>query len=77
MSTPAERRAKLYVTVLRCRAGKSDHNGNLKSFYAAIRGTGPKLPYPSQIDGARAVATVFAAEESAKNGSKAVKIPKM
>ena len=57
--------------------GESDHNGNLKSFYAAIRGTGPKLPYPSHIDGARAVAAVFAAEESAKNGSKAVKVPKM
>ena len=57
--------------------GESDICGNLKSFYNAIRGTGPKLPYPSYIDGGRAVAAVFAAEESAKKGGAAVKVAKM
>ncbi|MFA6290569.1 MAG: hypothetical protein WC637_02240, partial [Victivallales bacterium] len=40
--------------------------GNLRSFYKAVREGG--MPYPSLIDGARAVAAVFAAEESAKSG---------
>lgn len=43
-----------------------DPCGNLRSFYKAVReGT---TPYPSLEDGARAVAVVFAAEESAKRG---------
>jgi predicted dehydrogenase len=46
--------------------------GNLRSFYKAVREGG--TPYPSLIDGARAVAAVFAAEESAKSGQ-AVAIP--
>lgn len=45
---------------------KSDAAGHVRSFHDAIRkGT---VPYPSIIDGARAVAVVFAAEESAKTG---------
>lgn len=52
--------------------GPDDICGNLKSFYHAIRKGG--VPYPSLVDGARAVAVVFAAEESAKTG-KAVDIP--
>ena len=40
--------------------------GNVRSFYNAIV-NGGKL-YPSVLDGARAVAAVFAAEESAKTG---------
>lgn len=46
--------------------GESDLCGNLRSFHRAIRDGG--TPYPSLIDGARAVAVVFAAEESAKLG---------
>ena len=66
-----EPRVPLQVT------GESDICGNLRSFYAAVRGTGPRMPYPSHIDGARAVAAVFAAEESAKKGGAAVKIEKI
>jgi len=44
----------------------SDHCGNLRSFCDAIRKGG--APYPSHIDGARAVAVVFAAEEAARTG---------
>ncbi len=43
-----------------------DGCGNLRSFYQAVREGG--VPYPSLVDGARAVAVVFAAEESAKTG---------
>lgn len=43
---------------------KSDAGGGLRSFYQAVREGG--VPYPSLIDGARAVAVVFAAEESAR-----------
>ncbi len=49
-----------------------DACGNLRSFYKAVREGG--TPYPSLIDGARAVAVVFAAEESAKSGN-AVAVP--
>jgi predicted dehydrogenase len=49
-----------------------DPCGNLRSFYKAVREGG--TPYPSLIDGARAVAAVFAAEESAKSGN-AVAVP--
>ena len=47
-------------------AGKTDLCGNLRSFYAAVTRGG--TPYPSVLDGARAVMAVFAAEESAKQG---------
>jgi predicted dehydrogenase len=43
-----------------------DEGGGMKSFYAAIRDGGEC--YPSVVDGARAVAVVFAAEESARSG---------
>ena len=46
--------------------GKGDSCGNLRSFYQAIREGG--VPYPSLLDGARAVATVFAAEKAAQTG---------
>jgi len=42
--------------------------GNLQSFYNAVRYGGQ--PYPSWIDGARAVAVVFAAEIAAKTGKR-------
>jgi len=44
----------------------TDECGNLRSFYRVIREGG--TPYPSLLDGARAVQVVFAAEESAKAG---------
>lgn len=47
-------------------SGKADVCGNLKSFHRAIREGG--TPYPSLADGAKAVAVVFAAEESARTG---------
>jgi len=50
-----------------------DACGNMRSFYHAVRNGG--TPYPGLLDGARAVAAVFAAEISAKTG-KAVDIPK-
>ena len=46
--------------------GENDPYGNVRSFYHAVR-DGEKL-YPSLADGARAVAAVFAAEESARTG---------
>lgn len=52
--------------------GESDDCGNLRSFYRAIREGGQ--PYPSLIDGARAVQAVFAAEESARLG-RTVEVP--
>lgn len=45
--------------------GEDDPEGNLRSFYSAVRNGGE--PYPSLIDGARAVAVVFAAAESAES----------
>lgn len=45
---------------------KSDPTGHVRSFYHAVRNGG--VPYPSIFDGARAVAVVFAAEQSAKTG---------
>jgi len=47
--------------------------GNLKDFYRCVREGG--LPYPSILDGARAVGVVFAAEESVKLG-KPVDVPR-
>lgn len=47
-------------------AGKTDPCGNLRSFYAAV--TRGATPFPSVVDGARAVLAVFAAEASAKAG---------
>ena len=52
--------------------GQSDIYGNIRSFYQAIRQGGQ--PYPSLFDGARAVAAVFAAEESARTG-RVVEVP--
>lgn len=52
-------------------AGGGDSCGNLRSWYEAIRSMGtPQAtePTPSLLDGARAVAVVFAAEEAAKSG---------
>jgi predicted dehydrogenase len=51
---------------------KGDTAGNLKSFYKAVREGGEC--YPSIKDGARAVATIFAAETAAKSG-KTVTVP--
>lgn len=48
--------------------GEDDPYGSLKSFYRAIRMG--EAPYPSLREGARAVAVVFAAEESARTGKK-------
>jgi predicted dehydrogenase len=44
----------------------TDDCGGMRSFHEAVRQGGDC--YPSLIDGARAVAVVFAAEESARNG---------
>lgn len=55
-------------------SGESDPCGNLRSFYTAVREGGE--PYPSLLDGARAVAVVFAAEEAAKIGAR-VQIPSL
>lgn len=46
--------------------GTDDGTGNLRSFHQAVRTGAPC--YPSLLDGARAVAAVFAAEESARTG---------
>jgi len=46
--------------------GPSDPCGHVRSFFRAIREGG--APYPSIVDGARAVAVVFAAEEAARAG---------
>lgn len=55
--------------------GPTDECGSVRSFYNAVRnGTDPS---PSLGDGARAVACVFAAEESVKQGGKPVPIPKV
>ena len=45
-----------------------DACGNLRAFYRAVRAGVPQ--YPSLLDGARAVASVFAAEESARSGQR-------
>ena len=52
--------------------GASDPTGNLRSFYEGVRHGTPV--YPDLLDGARAVAVVFAAEEAAKAG-RVVKVP--
>jgi len=46
--------------------GESDPGGGLRSFFAGIREGKPV--YPNLLDGARAVAVVFAAEEATKSG---------
>lgn len=56
----------LHKVPLQAIEGKNDKGGNLRSFYNAIRNGGE--PYPSLQDGARAVACVFAALESSRNG---------
>ena len=48
--------------------GETDHCGNLRAWYEAITNPGGAPLYPSLLDGARAVAIVFAAEEAAKSG---------
>ena len=59
--------------VIPLEAGKEhDPYGNLRSFHQAIRENGE--PYPSLVDGARAVAVIFAAEESAQTG-KMIELP--
>jgi predicted dehydrogenase len=56
------------VTVPGCGAGGGkSHSGNVTGWYEAIVSGGPAC-YPTLLDGARAVAVVFAAEESAKSG---------
>ena len=49
------------------RATHKAYSGDLRGFHQAIVDGGPQ-PYPTLLDGARAVAVVFAAEESAKAG---------
>ena len=44
----------------------NDSQGSLLSFYDAVRNGG--TPYPSLLDGARAVSVIFACEEAAKTG---------
>jgi predicted dehydrogenase len=50
-----------------------ERHGEVRSWYNGIR-TGAKV-YPGLLDGARAVAVVFAAEASAKQGGCAVPLP--
>ena len=52
--------------------GDGDPTGNLRSFYEGVRHGTPV--YPDLLDGARAVAAVFAAEEAAKSG-RTVNVP--
>ena len=47
-------------------AGAHDLCGNLRSFHQAVREGG--TPYPSLMDGAKALAVIFAAEEASKSG---------
>ena len=47
--------------------GETDPYGNLRSFHRAVVQGG--VPYPSAVDGARALAPVFAAEESTRTGN--------
>lgn len=47
--------------------GETDPCGNLRSFHRTIAEGG--APYPSALDGARALAPVFAAEESTRTGN--------
>lgn len=46
---------------------ETDACGNLRSFYRAVVEGG--TPYPSGLDGARALAPVFAAAEAAESGA--------
>jgi predicted dehydrogenase len=54
--------------------GAMDPTGNLRSFYEGVRHGTPV--YPDLLDGARAVAVVFAAEEAARIG-RMVKVPEL
>lgn len=54
--------------------GEDDPASAMRSFYEGIRNGTPV--YPGLIDGARAVAVVFAAEEAAKSGC-TVKVPEI
>jgi predicted dehydrogenase len=47
--------------------GENDPCGNLRSFYRAVTQGG--TPYPSAVDGARALAPVFAAAQAAESGT--------
>jgi predicted dehydrogenase len=47
--------------------GETDACGNLRSFHRAVTQGG--VAYPSAVDGARALAPVFAAEESTRTGN--------
>jgi predicted dehydrogenase len=53
--------------------GESDPTGNLRSFYNGVRQGTPV--YPGLMDGARAVAVIFAAEESARTGKMVPVLP--
>ena len=53
-------------------SGEDDPAGGMRSFYEGVRNGTPV--YPDLLDGARALAVVFAAEEAAKTGC-TVKIP--
>jgi predicted dehydrogenase len=54
--------------------GELDRAGGLRSFYEGVRHGTPV--YPDMLDGARAVAAVFAAEEAARTG-RMVKVPEL
>lgn len=60
---PGAKEEKVPVTI---DESQTDECGGMRSFYTAVREGGPY--YPSLIDGARAVAVVFVAEESARCG---------
>ena len=61
--TPGAKQLKEQVAI---DEGLSDKCGGMGSFYQAVRDGGEL--YPSLIDGARAVAVIFAAEESSQTG---------
>lgn len=55
--------------------GGDDRCANLRAWHAACLAGSDQGLYPSLLDGARAVAAVFAAEESARDGGRQVAIP--
>lgn len=61
-----QREAKELKVPVEVDISTTDRGANVKSFYHAIREGG--VPSPSLLDGAAAVAVVFAAEESAETG---------
>jgi len=63
---PRRRNAKEEETPVDIDPSSDDGTGSLRSFYQAVRTGSPC--YPSLLDGARAVAVVFAAEEAAEAG---------